>query len=153
MSPSDRALAGAWQAALAAEQRAAFGYGVLGPQLAGADQRFAISCSNAHEDLRDATAPAIAAAGLTPVEPQADYPDLYPVPDAAAARALATRLEDGCARAWRYLYLQAAAPQATTAARRLRPAAQQALTASAVRAVQWRTRSASATPSTPFPGT
>jgi hypothetical protein len=133
MSP----LRSAWQAALAAEQQAVFGYGLLGPRLAAADRQLAVTCSDAHETLRDRTEAALAAAGLTPAPPLADYPALYPVPDAAAARALAVRLEDGCAAAWRYLYLQAASTPGARA-ERLRPAAQAALTASAVRAAQWR---------------
>lgn len=150
-APTSSALDAAWQAALAAEHQAVFGYALLGPQLTGADQQLAVSCSNAHESLRDSTSAAIAAARLTPVPPQADYPALYPVPDAAAARALAVRLEDAGATAWRYLYLRAAS--AGTRAHALRAAAQQQLTASAVRAARWR---AIATPdhaTTPFPGT
>jgi len=143
-------VAAAWQAALAAEQRAVFGYGVLGPHLSDGDGQLAVACSDAHEGLRDATAQAIASAGLTPVAPQADYPDLYPVATAAAARALAMRLEDGCAAAWRYLYLEAAS---SAADRELRPAAQQGLTASAVRAARWRALSTPNRPTTPFPGT
>jgi hypothetical protein len=139
-------LVAAWQAALAAEYRAAFGYGVLGAHLHGSPQLgLAISCSDAHEALRDSTAQAIASAGLTPVPAAADYPDVYPVDDAAAARALAPRLEDDCAAAWRYLYAVAAAtsgPQASG----LRRSAQVALTASAVRATRWRGTT------DPFPG-
>lgn len=137
----------AWQAALAAEHEAVFGYALLGVHLRGAQQRLAVSCSDAHEALRDATESAISEAGLRPVPPQADYPQLYPVPDAPAARALAVRLEDGCAAAWRYLFAQAALAHATA---RLGPA-QDALTASAVRAVQWR-RSSGVAASRPFPG-
>jgi hypothetical protein len=131
------ALAAAWQAALAAEHQAVFGYGLLGPRLSGADQQLAVTCSDAHETLRDRTQEALARAGSTPVAPLADYPALYPVRDAAAARALAARLEDACAAAWRYLYLQAAST-AGARGRQLRPLAQAALTASAVRAAQWR---------------
>lgn len=138
------ALTAAWQAALAAEQRAVFGYGTLGPRLAAPDEQQAVACSDAHEALRDATTQAIASAGLVPVPPSADYPDLYPT-GAAAARAQAVRLEDGCAAEWRFLYLQAASTTGRLATT-LRRTAQQALTASAVRAAQWR-----GTP-TPFPG-
>lgn len=132
------ALQDAWQAALAAEQRAAFGYGLLGAHLHGSAQLpLAISCSDAHEALRDSTEQAIAAAGLTPVAPAADYPDLYPVDTARQAAALAARLEDDCAAAWRYLYAAAAAT-ASGRSRALRAVAQTALTASAVRATRWR---------------
>lgn len=146
------ALTVAWQQALAAEQRAAFGYPLLGPKLADGAAQLALTCATAHEALRDATAEAIAAAALVPADPQADYPDLYPVTGTAGAAALAVRLEDGCAAAWRYLYLEAASVSGRLA-RGLRPAAQQALTSSAVRAVQWRAISTPARPSTPFPGT
>jgi hypothetical protein len=145
------ALQAAWQNALAAEQQAAFGYGLLGPHLSGTDQQLAVLCSDAHESLRDATSAAIAAAQLRPVAPKADYPDLYPVGDAAAARTLAIRLEDACAAAWRYLYLRGASTTGARA-RELRRSAQTALIASAVRGTQWR---AVATPdhaTAAFPG-
>jgi hypothetical protein len=152
MNPGESALRDAWQAALAAEQRAAFGYGLLGARLHGSAQLpLAISCSDAHEALRDETEQAIAAAGLTPVSPAADYPDLYPVDTAAQAAGLAVRLEDGCATAWRYLY--AAAAEASGArATALRPMAQRALTAGAVRATQWRKLTDPARATVAFPG-
>ena len=140
----------AWQGALAAEHEAVFGYGLLGPRLTSTE--FAVVCETAHEQLRDATAEAIAAAGLDPVPPASDYPALYPVPDAAAARAVAVQVEDGCATAWRYLYLVAASTPGA-AARRLRGPAQDALSASAVRAVQWRARTNPDHATRPFPGT
>lgn len=133
----------AWQAALAAEHQAAFGYPLLGPQLSGAQRDLARSCQAAHEALRDATEQRIAAAGLTPVPPKGDYAALYPVDSATAARALAVRLESACAAAWRYLYATAAESSGNRA---LRGQAQQALTASAVRAARWRGSSV------PFPG-
>lgn len=138
------AVTDAWQAALAAEQRAAFGYGLLGPRLAAGDRPLAASCAAAHEALRDATATALAGAGQAPVAPRADYPELYPVADGAAARRLALRLEDDCAQAWRYLYLKAGT--------RLRPTAQANLTASAVRAVGWRRLVTPQHPAAAFPG-
>jgi hypothetical protein len=147
----------AWQAALAAEQRAAFGYGLLGAHLHGSPQLpLAITCSDAHEALRDATEQAIAAAGLTPVAPAADYPDLYPVTTAAQSAALAVRLEDDCAAAWRYLYATAADANGSraTALRTtaLRSTAQGALTASAVRATQWRKVTDPSAATVAFPG-
>jgi hypothetical protein len=140
----------AWQAALAAEHEAVFAYGLLGPRLTSTG--FAAACLAAHEALRDATTEAISRAGLDPAPPASDYPSLYPVPDAAAARAVAVRVEDACAAAWRYLYFVAAST-AGTAARRLRRTAQDALTASAVRAVQWRVRVDPHRATRPFPGT
>jgi hypothetical protein len=145
------ALDTAWQGALAAEHQAVFGYALLGPYLSGAQQQLAVSCSDAHETLRDATTDAIAAAGRTPVPTRADYPALYPVRDAAAARRLAIRLEDDCASGWRYVYLRAAS-SAGARSTTLRASAQQALTASAVRATRWRALADPAHATTPFPG-
>lgn len=145
----------AWQAALAAEQQAAFGYGLLGVRLTGDERVLAANCERAHARLRDATALAMAAAGVEPVAPRADYPALYPVPDAAAARRLALRLEDDCAVAWRTLYLRAASATAAPAGSRvppLRAPAQQALTASAVRATRWRVIESPSRATDPFPG-
>jgi hypothetical protein len=141
----------AWQAALAAEQQAAFGYGLLGPQLPAAEQGLARTCGGAHEVVRDTTASAIAGAGEQPVPPAADYPDLYPVASAGSARLLALHLEDSCARAWRYLYLQAASSRSHRSAT-LRETSQRNLTASAVRGAQWRRLITPQHPSTPFPG-
>lgn len=141
----------AWQAALGAEHQAVFGYALLGPQLDGSDQALAVSCSNAHETLRDDVEAAQVKAGLEPVQTEADYPSLYPVSDAKAARLLAARLEDDCAAAWRFLYAAAAAA-AGTGARSLRSAAQTGLTASAVRAARWRTLIDPARATVAFPG-
>jgi hypothetical protein len=141
----------AWQGALAAEQQAVFGYGLLGVHLSGAQRDLALQCQQAHARLRDATVLAIRAAGLDPVADQADYPALYPVPDAGAARRLAVRLEDECALAWRVLYLRAASTTAA-AARSLRTGAQAALTASAVRATRWRAIESPRRATDPFPG-
>ncbi|MCW2494797.1 DUF4439 domain-containing protein [Jatrophihabitans sp.] len=135
----------AWQAALAAEQQAVFGYSLLGPRLGTADQATARSSLAAHEALRDVVDAAMTAAGLVPGEPAADYPSLYPVSSASAARALAVRLEEDCAAAWRFAFRLA-----TVTTRRRE--AQTALTGSAVRATQWR-RIAGVTPATTaFPG-
>lgn len=133
----------AWQAALAAEHQAAFGYPLLGPQLSGPDRDQARTCQAAHEALRDTTAARIAAAGRRPVAPRGDYPGLYPVDGAPAAHALAVRLETECAAAWRFLYAAAAAAGGS---RTLRAQAQSALIASAVRATRWRGAPV------PFPG-
>ena len=141
----------AWQAALASEHQAVFGYSLLGPHLGGADLTRAVDCSDAHESLRNRTADALTAAGLDPVQSHADYPSLYPVRSAGAARALAVRLEDDCAAAWRYLYAVAAGETGTPATG-LRREAQAALSASAVRAVRWRVASGAARPTRPFPG-
>lgn len=144
-------LTSAWQAALAAEHQAVFGYTLLGPQLAGAQQQLAVACSDAHESLRDATEAEMTRAGLSPVPPQADYPGLYPVTDGAGARRLAVRLERDCAAAWRFLYAQAASASGRAAAER-RAEAQTALTASAVRTTKWRLLLDPGNATTAFPG-
>jgi hypothetical protein len=142
------ALIAAWQAALAAEHQAVFGYGLLGPRLRGAQHNLAVTCEAVHEALRDAIEAAMAGSGVRPVQPRADYPELYPVRDAGQARALAARLEDDCAGAWRYLYAQAARGGAI-----MRMAqAQSALTASAVRATRWRLLVSPTDATRPFPG-
>ena len=127
------ALTDAWQAALRAEQQAAFGYALLGPRLPSAQQALARTCQASHESVRDRTADAIAATGATPAAPAGDYPALYP--RASVPRALAAQLEDDCAAAWRYLYAQAAAGTGSDV---IRKQAQAELIASAVRATQWR---------------
>jgi hypothetical protein len=124
----------AWQAALAAEQQAAFGYALLGPRLPDAQQELARSAQAAHETTRDETAAAIAGAGSIPSAPAGDYPALYPL--ASSPRALAVALENDCADAWRYLYAQAAATGRDDGTIRAR--AQAELIASAVRATRWR---------------
>jgi hypothetical protein len=134
MSP----LTDAWQAALSAEHRAAFAYGLVGAQLHGTAQiGLVIACSDAHEALRDSIAEAMTASQLVPDPPAADYPDLYPVSTAARSRAVSVRVEDDCAAAWRFLYSVAASATGAQATQ-LRATAQTALTASAVRATKWR---------------
>lgn len=137
----------AWQAALAAEQQAAFGYGVLGPKLGSRDATLARTCQADHERVRDDTAAAIAAAGSTPRAPQGDYPALYPL--AADPRDMAATLEDDCAAAWRAFFAALATPDGPDALRRQ---AQDQLTASALRAMRWRLRAHAATPVAAFPG-
>lgn len=141
------ALSDAWQAALAAEQQAAFGYALLGPRLSAKEQDLARSCQAAHDDTRDQTADAIAASGAAPTAPRGDYPALYPL--AQAPRILAAELEDECAAAWRYLYGEAAQSRNAAA---IRKQAQRALTASAVRATRWRVLAQSTHPVVAFPG-
>lgn len=127
------ALVDAWQAALAAEQRAAFGYTVLGPRLPAGRQHLARVCQSEHEGTRNAVTEALTAQGDTPQAPAGDYPDLYPL--AQHPQKLAASLEDDCAAAWRYLFLVASDIAATGALRR---EAQSQLTACAIRAVRWR---------------
>jgi uncharacterized protein DUF4439 len=127
------ALVDAWQAALAAEQRAAFGYTVLGPRLPAGRQHLAGVCQSQHETMRNAVTEELTARGDTPQAPAGDYPDLYPL--AAHPQKLAASLEDECAAAWRYLFAVASDVAATG---ELRREAQAELTACAIRAVRWR---------------
>jgi hypothetical protein len=144
----------AWQAALAAEQQAAFGYTILGPQLPGGRQKLAHEAQSVHEGIRDSTAEAIAAHGSTPQAPAGDYPALYP-PARTSPGKLAADLEDDCAAAWRYLFV-AASTDSTTGADKstaaLRKLAQARLTASALRALQWRKGQPPQRALQPFPG-
>jgi uncharacterized protein DUF4439 len=142
----------AWRQALAAEHRAVFGYGVLGPRLSTSSVvALARACQAAHQRLRDASDSALSAAGERPAAPQADYPDLYPVGDSSAAEHLAIRLEQDTSAAWRFAY--AVAAEATgAAALALRTAAQSALIDSAVRATQWRMASGATVSTVAFPG-
>lgn len=139
----------AWQAALAAEHEAIFGYELLGPKLTPDQRSLARAAQQAHVDLRNTTSAALSQAGQTPVPPLPDYPALYPVARAGAAIALAIRLESEAATAWRYWYAQLAAQNGSPT---LRAQAQAALSASAVRATQWRVVAGARTPTVPFPG-
>lgn len=142
----------AWQAALAAEQQAVYGYGLLGPYLpTAADRDRARAAMAAHQAACDAITTAMAVQHHTPDDPPADYPDLYPIAAGAPALALAVRLEDDAATAWRYLYAVASVTGGPSASA-LRRSAQANLTASAVRAVQWRRRVSPAAATVPFPG-
>jgi hypothetical protein len=146
------ALDDAWVAAYGAEEQAVFGYGLLGPYLPTATQvSLAMNCMSAHQALCDSTAAALQNAGRTPPSPPADYPQLYPVSVGKVALTLAVRLEQDAAIAWRYLYAQAAATRGAEA-RMLRTDAQTALTASAVRALQWRRLVTPAAATVAFPG-
>jgi hypothetical protein len=141
----------AWQRALAAEHRAVFGYGVLGPHLnQPSDVQLAHASQAAHELLRDQTEAELTAAAQLPTPPLADYPDLYPVAGASAAQQLAISLEQDAAAAWRFLY--AATVDAGAASSALRATAQAALTASAVRATRWRMAAGLAAATVAFPG-
>lgn len=146
------ALTDPWQAALAAEQQAVFGYGLLGPYLpTTAETQLAMTSQSAHQQLSDATEAALVAAGRKPPPPPPDYPQLYPVTIGASARALAVRLEQDAAVAWRYLYA-VAADSTETLAGPLRISAQTALTASAVRGAEWRRLVSPTAATVAFPG-
>jgi hypothetical protein len=141
------AVVDAWQAALAAEHAAVAGYDVAGPHLDDADAATARTYQQAHRGVRDVTSAALAVARHTPVPARPDYPLPFAVTNAATARRLALDLESACAAAWRYL-IAVAGPSDTGP----RTDAQTNLTASAVRALQWRRLVDPAKPTVPFPG-
>lgn len=164
MSAPDSALSSAWQAALAAELQAVFGYGIVQAHLAPDEGEtsspqfdLAVHSASAHSELSESMSANMVAMGVTPIGPQADYPALYPVTSAKQAQALAARLEDDCCSSWRALYAACAPTNASNTATPsvpagLRTSAQQALTASAVRATRWRRQLKQAPLTTPFPG-
>jgi hypothetical protein len=148
----------AWQAALIAEHQAVFGYGLLGPRLAAGDRARAAAAQAAHEAARDAVEAAMTALGIIPTQPAPDYPQLHPANTPEQARALAIRLEEDCATAWRVLYLAAAVDPAAAAKAKLpdapqrRHEAQAGLTAAAVAAAAWRKLAGVVPASRTFPG-
>ena len=143
----------AWQAALAAEHAAVYGYGTVGPKLGRADQNLARAFETEHRSLRDHTESTIVALGALPVGARADYPPSAPITSAAVADVAALQLENDCAAAWRYLLAAAAAAgPSTSATQGARSAGQANLTASAIRAMRWRLRTDPAHPTEAFPG-
>jgi Domain of unknown function (DUF4439) len=143
----------AWQAALAGEHAAIFGYGTLGPRLPPVRVDRARAFQREHRALRDAVMAAMTGQSVQPVEALADYPSPFPLSSGPRADGYAQRLEEDCAAAWRYLVAAAAGvgpqtPQLTT----LRASAVAALSASAVRATYWRAILTPAHPTLAFPG-
>lgn len=137
---SPTALAAA-QAALAAEEAAVFGYGVVGARVGAADRADAQAAYGGHRSGRDAMHRAVIALGGDPVPAEPAYVLPFAVPDAAAARRLAALLEDRVAEVY--------ADLVGAAAGRLRQDAAAALAAAAVRAVRWRGGSGVAFPGLP----
>jgi Domain of unknown function (DUF4439) len=128
----------ALQTALAAEEAASFGYGVVGAHLSGQRRIAATDDWVAHQRGRDQLSSMVTALGGQPVPSAAGYQLPSPVHSAAAAQALAASLEDGVARA--YLGLVALPDPAL----RLLGASQ--VRAAALRAEAWRGSTV------PFPG-
>lgn len=151
-APGSASLLSAWQGVLVSEQRAVFGYGLLGAHLHGGPHAdLALSCSGAHEDAQRRVRQQLRSRGQVPAAARADYPRLYPVPDASAALSLAIELESGCAAAWRYLYATAADASGTAATADRAPA-QAGLNASAARAARWRRIATPRHATVAFPG-
>jgi hypothetical protein len=126
------------QDALAAEQAATYGYGVVGAHLAGAAQAAARTDWVAHQKLADQIQTMLLARGVQPGAAAAAYALPYPVRTAAQARALAAFLEDRVSTAYIALVALADRPLRTFGARQAR--------AAALRAAGWAGRTI------PFPG-
>jgi hypothetical protein len=129
----------ALQAALAAEQAAVYGYGVVGAHLSGTARSQATAAYQAHRGRRDALAERVSAAGATPSPAAPGYQLPFAVTDASSATRLAAVLEERLADVY------ANAIQASPAGADREQAAT-ALRDAAVRAVRWRGTSV------PFPG-
>jgi Domain of unknown function (DUF4439) len=122
----------ALQAALAAEQAACYGYGVVGARLnaSAAPSQGADTDWVAHQIARDKLTALISAAGATPTPAPVAYQLPIAVRTAEQARSLAVILEDNVAQA--YIGLVALSD------RSLRALGAHELTAAALRAAQWR---------------
>jgi len=123
---ADKAL----QTALAAEQAAAYGYGVIGAHLAGAERAAAAADWIAHQVSRDQLAGLLRSRGADPAAAAVAYRLPVPVQTAGQAMALAVILEERvCAG---YLSLVAISDRA------LRTLGAQQIRQSALRAAAWR---------------
>ena len=122
----------ALQAALAAEQAACYGYGVVGALLnASATPGQGVEADwVAHQVARDNLTALITAAGATPVPAAVAYQLPIQVHTAAQARSLAVILEDDVAQA--YMSLVGLSDMS------LRALGTRELTAAALRAARWR---------------
>lgn len=138
------AITAAWQAALAAEHQAFYGYGLVAAHLVDTPRAdLATQCSTEHEDQITQISEAMTAVSIAPVGPLADYPGLYPIGSAKDAAALAARLDDDCTAARRALFamLTSSVPMGAAASHppeSLYTETQKQLSASAVRAMRWR---------------
>lgn len=130
----------ALQAALAAEQAACYGYGVVGAHLNGSHSgtRSADADWVAHQLARDSLAALITSAGAEPTPAAIAYQLPVHVQTPAQAKSLAVRLEDSVAQA--YVGLVALTESS------LRALGTRELTAAALRAAAWRHATAA------FPG-
>jgi Domain of unknown function (DUF4439) len=134
----------ALQAALAAEQAASYGYGVVGAHLnaSAAQSRAADADWVAHQQARDSLTAMITSAGADPAPAPVAYQLPVHVQTPAEARSLAVILEDKVAQA--YLGLVALPDHS------LRALGARELTAAALRAAAWR-RATVAFPGLPGP--
>ncbi|HEY3503679.1 MAG TPA: ferritin-like domain-containing protein [Actinocatenispora sp.] len=132
------------QAALAAEHAAVYGYDVLGPHLAGDEQRQARAADEAHRDRRDALTVELTRLRATPSPAAPAYALPTKVTDRDSALKLAVTLEERTAAVW------GAALGDLRAAGRKR--ALDAVTDCSVRAVRWRRLAGVAPATVAFPG-
>ncbi len=135
----------ALNAALAAEHAAVWGYGVVGAALPQDQRGLAASSEAAHRSARDALVAALSERRADPVGAEAAYELPSPVLSASDAASLAVTLEDGVAAA----YVQVLGGAAEAPARQL---AVDALTATELRAVAWRSAAGAPQVTDPFPG-
>jgi hypothetical protein len=135
----------ALNAALAAEHAAVWGYGVVGAALAADKRDLAAAAENAHRDARDRLVALLAERGADPVGAEGGYELPFPVLSEVDAATLAVTLEDGVSAA----YTRVLGDAAEKGTRRL---AVNALGATEVRAVAWRTRAKKNPVTEPFPG-
>jgi len=136
-SPSRQAVR-ALQAALAAEEAASYGYGVIGAHLTGSALADATADWVAHQRARDVLQLSLQARWAAPVPAAVAYQLPHPVGTAAEASSLAVILEERVARA--YLGLVALTDQS------LRQLGALQVRAAALRGAAWRGRTVA------FPG-
>ncbi|MEH3076065.1 MAG: DUF4439 domain-containing protein [Quadrisphaera sp.] len=115
---------GALVAALAVEEAAQYGYGVLAVRLSGAQRDAAVSALGTHTDLVEQLRDDLLALGAAPPAPQPAWALPSPVADAAGALALAQQLEGSSAAAWADVVAAAVRERRDAAADQLRRAAQ-----------------------------
>jgi hypothetical protein len=118
------------QAALAAEQAAAYGYGVVGSHLAGTRAQAATAAWAAHQAGADELEGLLAAAGTAGVPAGVAYQLPHQVTTPAQAVALAALLEDQVTSAYLGLVARSGPDLRLLAARQAR--------AAALRAARWR---------------
>jgi hypothetical protein len=119
----------ALQGALAAEQAAVYGYGVVGAVAVGTEQADARADWTAHQVARDNLVTMLTKLGATPVAASPAYKLPFAVTDAQSAEKLAATIENGVTRA----YLGLVAVNDPT----IRAFAAQAMQTSANRAAAW----------------
>jgi hypothetical protein len=143
----------AWQRAYGAEVDAIYGYGALGPHLAGVPvTQIARECQQDHRDRAQQAAIEIAASGALLLAGDGGYQLPFPVADSQSAQQLALQLEESTGAAWRYVLAVIADLPPSAGSASWRTAAVAAMTQSAVNAVQWRRLLTPARASVPFPG-